>query len=301
MTDYDLIIIGAGPAGLSAAIYAARYKISMLVLTRDVGGLAATAHKICNFLSYDEITGLELMQKARQQAETLGVKIEYVDVNGIEANAEGFVVKSLDRQYTAKKIIFTGGTVHEKLNIPGEEEFLGKGVSYCATCDGGFFKGKNVAVIGGSDAALTAALLLSEYAAKVYIIYRQSSFIRPEPAWVELVEKDPKIVRMFNEEVVAIKGGKRLESLELKSGKVLKLDGAFVEIGSKPSLEMLGKLNIAKDKNYIVVNQKQQTNIPGFYAAGDVTNSELKQIVTAAAQGAVAAYQVYNELKREKS
>ena len=300
MGEYDLIIIGGGPAGLTAAIYAARYKINLLVLTREVGGLAATAHKICNFPSYETISGFDLMQKILVQTQKLGVPIEYKDVKSITKNGERFKISTHNGDYIAKKVIFTGGTEHLQLGIKGEAVYLGKGVSYCATCDAAFFKNKQVAVIGGSDAALTAALLLSEYCNKVYIIYRQDKFFRAEPSWIELVEKEKKIETLFNEELIEIGGSSKLELLKLKSGKDLQVDGVFIEIGSKPHLEMLDSLNITKDKNYIVVNQKQQTNVEGFYAAGDVTNNELKQIVTAAAQGAVASFNIFQELRRER-
>ena len=299
MTDYDLIIIGGGPAGLSAAIYASRYMVNLLVVTREVGGMAANAHKICNFPTYEEITGLEFMQKMHHQVEKMGVQIEYQDVIKIEQKDNGFSIICVNKTFTAKKVIFTGGTQHQTLNIPGEHELLGRGVSYCATCDAGFFKNKIVSVIGGSDAALTAALLLSEYANKVYIIYRKERFLRAEPAWVQLVEKNKKVETLFNEDLIRINGGKRVESIDLKSGKNLAIDGVFIEIGSRPDISVLDAMEVGHKDNYILVDNHQKTNIPGFYAAGDVTNNELKQIVTAAAQGAVAAFNVYQDLKRE--
>jgi len=300
MVDYDLIIIGAGPAGLTAAIYASRYMVNLIVLTREVGGMAANAHKICNFPTYTEITGMEFMQKMHNQVDTMGVVIDYQDIQKIEKIDEGFKVISSSRIFTCKKIIYTGGTQHQELDIKGEHELLGKGVSYCATCDAGFFKKKAVVVVGGSDAALTAALLLSEYADKVYIVYRKEKFVRAEPAWIDLVEKNKKIETIFNDEVVSIVGEKRVESIKLKSGKELSIDGIFIEIGSRPSITLLEGLGINHKDNYILTDPHQKTNIKGFYAAGDVTYGELKQIVTAAAQGALAAFNVYQELKKEE-
>jgi len=235
----------------------------------------------------------------------MGVAIEYQDVHAIEksdrneSSNEYFRIITTNKTYTARKIIYTGGTEHQQLNITGEHELLGKGVSYCATCDAGFFKNKIVCVVGGSDAALTAALLLSEYATKVYIIYRKEKFIRAEPAWISLVEKNTKIESLFNEELIGIEGTKKVEGITLKSGKKIALDGVFIEIGSKPKITLLESLGIEHKNNYIITNSRQQTNIPGFYAAGDVTHNELKQIVTAAAQGAIAAFNIYQDLKRE--
>ena len=205
---FDVIIIGAGPAGLSAAIYAARYKLNIIVIGKEIGGYAAVAHKICNYPSYTAISGMELMQKVLNQVKELGVQIlneEVVKVKGKDGN---FIVETVKNKYSAKKIIFSGGTTRQKLGVPDEEKYLGKGISYCATCDAGFFKNKIVAVVGGSDAALTSALLLSEYASKVYIIYKQEKFFRAEPHWIELVEKNKLKFEILDDNWGKIKGGK---------------------------------------------------------------------------------------------
>lgn len=297
---YDLIIIGGGPAGLTAAIYAARYKLNTLVISKNIGGLAATAYKICNYPSYDNIKGFELMQKITKQAKELGSEIIYDEVLKIEKTKEGFSVSTKKNKYDCKKIIYAAGTERIKLNIPGESKFLGKGVSYCATCDALFFKNKVVAVIGGSDAALSSALLLSEFASRVYIIYRKEKFFRAEPSWVELVKREKKIQTIFNEEIVEIIGKDSVEEIKLKSGKKIKIDGVFIEAGSIPETKLLKELKIKLDeKGYIITDKKQKTSINGLYAAGDVTDSTLKQIVTAAGEGAVAAYVVYQEIKQE--
>ncbi len=297
-----MIIIGGGPAGLTAAIYATRYKLKTLVLSKTIGGTAATAHKICNFPSYNEIKGFEIMKNFAEHVKYLGTEIVYNEVLEIKNQKKGFTVKTKKQEYSSKKIIFATGTNHLKLNIPGEGKFLGKGVSYCATCDATFFKDKKVCVIGGGDAALTAALLLAEYSQEVYIIYRKKEFIRAEPSWIELVEKNKKIKTIFNEEITEIIGNEKVEKVKLKnSKKELSTQGVFIEIGSKPKTKLLDSLNIKKDsKGYLEVDKSQETNTKGLYAVGDVTNNQLKQIITASAEGAIAAFNCYKEIKKEK-
>jgi thioredoxin reductase (NADPH) len=298
---YDLIIIGGGPAGLSAAVYAGRYQLKLAVFSKNMGGLAATAHRICNFPSYNEIKGFELMQRFTKHAEELGAKIIYEEVNKIEKKDSWFIVYNEKEKYKCKKIIFAGGTVRTKLDVPGEGKFLGKGVSYCTTCDGAFFKNKTVCVVGGSDAALTSALLLAEYTDDVYIIYRGNDFKRGDPTWVQSVKNNKKIRIIFNEEIIEILGEKAVEKIKLKSGKEIKIQGVFIEIGSTPDTHILNPLKVAVDeKGYVIVDKEQKTNIHGLFAAGDATNNKLKQIVTAASEGAVAAYNVYKEMTEEK-
>ena len=306
--NYDLIILGGGPAGLTAAIYAQRYKLKTAVFSKTIGGIAATAHKILNYPSYEDVKGFELMKKFTDHAKNFGANILYNEVLSVKKGKPGFIVSTKKGDYSCKKILLAMGTERRKLNVPGEAGLLGKGVSYCATCDGTFFKEKVVAVIGGSDAALTAALLLAEFATKVYIIYRKPSFFRAEPSWIELVEKDEKIESIFNEEVVKINSSTKVEegdvakvsSVDLKSGKKLKLDGVFIEIGSIPKIDFLANLKIKQDKSgYIETDRYQRTNVTGVYAAGDVTNDVLKQIITAGGEGAVAAYSIYQEIKKD--
>ena len=299
--NYDLIIIGGGPAGLSAAVYAARYKLKLLVFSKNMGGLAATAHKICNFPSYTEVKGFELMERFTKHAEELGVPINYDEVTKIEKRDKGFIVHTEKEKFKCKKIIFAGGTIRTRLNVPGEGKFTGRGVSYCTTCDAAFFKNKTVCVVGGSDAALTSALLLDEYAQKIFIIYRGEAFVRGDPTWVDAVNENKKITKMFKEEIAEITGDKSVEKIKLKSGKELKVDGVFIEVGGVPETGLLKPLNVGLDeKGYIIVDKNQKTNVRGLFAAGDITNNKLKQIVTAAAEGAVSAYGVYREIKEEK-
>lgn len=298
--EYDLIIIGAGPAGLTAAIYAARYKLNVAIISKNSGGLASVAHKVCNFPTYNEIKGFELMKKFINQVEEMKIPIFYNEVVKIETKNKRFIINTSEgEKYISKKIIFSSGTERLKLNVPGENRLLGKGVSYCATCDAPFFKDKTVAVIGGGDSALTAALLLKEFAKKVHIIYRKESFSKAEPSWVEQVSNEPKITKIFSDEVIDIIGEDKVEALKLKSGKKINVDGIFIEIGSVPKSEFIKSLKVGlTEKGYIITDKNQKTNIEGFFAAGDITNNPLKQIVTACGEGATAAFEVYNEIKK---
>ncbi len=296
---YDLIIIGAGPAGLTAGIYAQRYLLKSLILGKIPGGMIAEAHKVCNFPTQNNITGFELTQKMKNHLKELEGEIKLEEVTEIKKEKDNFLVKTRKNKYWAKKIIFATGTEKRKLNIKGEKEFLGKGVSYCATCDAGFFKDKIVAVIGGSNSALTAALLLAEYVKKVYIIYRKKEFFRAEPAWRKSVEKQKNIEFKFNSKVIEINGKDKVEELILNNKKKLKVNGVFIEVGSIPIYSLSEKLKIKNEKGYIIVDKEQKTNIKGIFAAGDVTNNKLKQVITACGEGAIAATTAYEELIKE--
>lgn len=295
---YDVIVVGGGPAGVSAAVYAKRYGSSILLISKNIGGLAADAHIICNLITHKEIKGLEFMQKLKEQLEYLDIKTVYDEVHYIKGKKDAFEVGTRPNKYNSRYLIIATGGEKRKLNVPGEKELLGKGVSYCATCDAAFYKGKIVGVVGGSNAATTSALLLSEFAKKVYIIYRRNR-LRGEYMWIEKVLSNPKIKVIYNANVTALRGKEKLEYVELDNGKTLKLDGIFVEIGIVPKTELVKDLGVNVDKDgYIVTDNRQKTNIKGVYAAGDVTNSELKQIITAACQGALAAYDIYNEIRK---
>lgn len=295
---YDLIIIGSGPAGLSAAVYAARYLLNTLVIGEISGGLASEAVEVCNFLTYNKIKGFELAQKMTEHVKSLGVEIKPEKINKISKKKNLFEVKTDATTYQAKKIILAAGTKRRKLNIDKENDFIGKGISYCATCDAAFFKNKIVGVVGGSDAALTGALLLSRFAKKVYIIYRKDKFFRAEPAWIKAVNENKKIEPVFNSNISELFGKIKLEGVKLDSNKELKLDGLFIEIGSDPNTELAQQLGVELDNNFIKIDEHQKTNIPGVFAAGDVCNNVMKQIIVAAAEGAIAAKSVFDEIKK---
>ncbi len=299
---YDLIIVGSGPGGLTAGIYAARYNLDTLIISRVDGGSMAEAHKVCNYPSQNNISGFELTMKMVNHLKELKGKINYESVNKIEHKGNKFLVETEKEKYFAKKVIIATGRVKAYLNVPGEKEFKGKGVSYCATCDGAFYKDKIVGVVGGGNSAITAALLLAEHAKKVYVIHRRDSFNRVEPAWLEQLEKEKKIKPIFNTELQEIYGkdDSGVEGLKLSNGKDLKADGVFIEIGSSPDPKCLQGIKLEKKGKYLVVDKNQRTSYKGILAIGDITNNVLKQVITAAAEGAVAATTVYQELKLEK-
>ncbi len=294
---YDVVIVGAGPAGLTAGVYAARYKLKTLIIGELPGGLISEAYEVCDFPTYEKILGMELSNKMIDQVKKNGVEIKPERVESIEKENDLFKIKTYSEEYQAKKVILAIGTERRKLNALGEIKFIGKGVSYCATCDAPFYKGKVVAVVGGSDASLTAALLLAEYAKKVYIIYRRDKFFRAMPAWIEQVRKNKKIEPIFKANIKEIYGKEFVEGVKLDTLKDLKLDGVFIEIGSVPEKKLSEKLGLKTEDGYVVVNKRQETNIKGIYAAGDITNNPLKQAVTACGEGAVAASSVFEDIK----
>jgi thioredoxin reductase (NADPH) len=300
---YDLIIVGAGPAGLAASIYTSRYKVGHLVIGKEPGGQAVEAHKVENWPGTESISGFELTQKMREHAEKLGAKIVMDSVSNIARGENIFEITAHTAQYQAKNVILALGMEYRKLQIPGEEEFKGRGVSYCPTCDAAFFQDKVVAVAGGGNSAASAAGLLAEYASKVYIIYRGEK-LRVDPAYLENFAKNEKIEIIYNTNIKEIKGenavGKIILDKEYDGKGEVEVQGVFIEIGSEPGVELAKQLSLDMDEQgFIVVRSDQSTNVPGIYAAGDATSgsNKMRQILTAAAEGAVAAASVYKKLQ----
>ncbi len=311
MTDiktYNLIIIGAGPAGLTASIYASRYKLSNIVLGKEFGGQMAMAHLVNNYPGIEEISGADLTQKFVEHVKSLGGQVLAENVVKIEKATNGTdgvfkVTTESGKVFKAKTLILALGLSARHLNVPGEDKFLGKGVSYCATCDAPLFKDKTVAVIGGANAAATSALALSQHAVKVYIIYRREA-LRADTIWVEKVVADPKIEIIYKTNITKILGEQVVTGVELDNpyqGKTtLKLEGVFIEAGSIPTTSLLAPLGVVMDEvGYIQIDGRCATNVPGVFAAGDVASgsAKLRQIVTAAAEGAIAANSVFEYLK----
>lgn len=298
MRIYDFIIIGSGPAGLSAAVYSARYGLDTLVIGVLPGGLAGEAYEICNFPSYGKVHGFELTSKMINQVKSLGVEIKPEKVNKIEKK-EFFEISTTKEKYFSKKILFATGSERKSLEIDREKELTGKGISYCATCDSGFYKEKIAGVVGGGNASLTAALLLSKFAKKVYIFYRRDKFSKAERAWINEIEKNEKIEPHFNSSVTKLIGKDKLEAVEINNKEIIELNGLFIEIGSEPQASLAKEMGVNLENGEIIVDTTQKTNVEGVFAAGDVTNNHLKQIVTACAEGAVAANSAYEEISQE--
>lgn len=302
---YDLAIIGAGPAGMSASIYASRYGIKNIIIGQP-GGLAATTHEIGNYLGFESITGFEFAQKGESHVRKYGAEIEYALVKKISKENNVFkIILDSDKEVEAKNILIAVGTAHRSLGIAGEKDFLGKGLSYCTTCDGYFYRGKTVAINGGGDSALSAAVFMADIAEKVYLIHRRDEF-RAEDFWIESVKKNPKIELVFNANIKEIKGDTKLNEIILdapyKDSTSIIVDGLFIEIGFVPNVELFRGLGIDIDEGgFIKVDAEQKTNIEGVWAAGDIsTNSnKFKQIVTAAAEGAVAAVSIQKHSKKK--
>jgi len=306
---YDLIIIGAGPAGLTASIYASRYKLSNLVIGKLPGGTITWAHRVENFPGFFSISGLELAKKMIDQVKGQGTEMLTEDIGRVEvlekAGQKYFKVFSASgKEFLSKSLVIASGTERKKLNIPGEKEYLGRGVSYCATCDATFFKDKVVALVGGSSAACSGAVHLAEYAQKIFLIYRKEE-LRAEPAWVDEVKSLPEIEMIYNSNVIEVIGdGSRVSGVRLDvpfQGKnSLAVEGLFIEIGGVPASSFLIPLGVELDENnYVKVNEKMETNIVGLFAAGDVTTHSLvmSQAIVSCADGAIAAGDAYKYLK----
>lgn len=301
MKRHDFVIIGGGPGGYSAAIYAARYKMDVLLIGQVPGGIAGTAHDIRNYPGFPQISGMELMMKMFEQAKALGVEVMQDAVLSAKKTDEGFLLKTKKEEILAKKVLIATGTARKELGIPREKEFIGRGVSYCATCDAGFFHDKIAGVIGGGDAALTAALLLAKFAKKVYVIYRKDKFLKAEVSWVHEIENTKNIEVVFNSEVEELVGEERLEKVKLNTGKEIVLDGLFIEIGGTPNTKLAQELEVELDEGSIIVDKNQETNVHGVFAAGDVTDRPFKQIISASGDGATACYTAFKELRKEKA
>lgn len=330
---FDTIIIGSGPAGLTASIYASRYHMSNLVIGKIPGGTITYAHKVDNYPGLMGISGVELGQKMLGQVKELGAEILFDGVGRVELVKEGLegkdgqggqdvqgkyfkVATESGKEFKTKTLIAATGTERRKLNVPGEKEYSGKGVSYCTNCDAPFFKEKTVVVVGGANAACSGAAHVAEFAKKVYLIYRKDE-LRAEPAWVSEVKENPAIEIIYNTNVVKILGGKegtnekkgleRVTGLELDvpfQGKsIIACDGVFIEIGGVPLSSLLIPLGINMDENnYVKVNDNMETNISGVFAAGDFTTHSLilSQTITACADGAIASASAYKYLKGQK-
>ena len=299
MEEYDVTVIGAGPAGITAGIYAARYNLKTLIITENIGGWLTEIDKIENYPGFPSIKGQEFAEKLKEHLKKFNVPIVTEDIRKLGMQDNKFIIETEKRKIRTKTMILAMGTKERKLQVPGEDEFLGKGVSFCATCDGFFFQDKVVAVVGGSDSACVNADMLTQFAKKVYIIYRGEK-LRAEPWNIERVTKNSKIKIIYKTNITEIKGDKFVKEIVLDSGKTMPVDGVFIAIGSIPNSVFCEEVGIeCNEAGYIKTDNLQKTNVEGVYAAGDITSSTpLRQVITAASQGAVAANQAYQHIKR---
>ncbi len=300
---YDLAIIGAGPAGLSASVYASRYGIKNIVIGQT-GGLAIKAHEISNWLGTQKIAGFEFVQKAEEHVLSYGVKIEPTIISEIKGKKNNFIL-TLDggKELQAKNILIAMGTIPRQLGVSGEKELLGKGVSYCVTCDGFLYKGKIVVIVGGNNSAIGGAIFMSDIAEKIYIIYRGEK-LRAENSLSDSVLNNKKIEVIYNTNIKGLKGEEKWEEIivenEYQKTNVLKSDGLFIEIGSVTATDLVKKLSVELDEEgFIKINAEGKTNVEGIWAAGDITtgSNKLRQIVTAVAEGAIAINSIKKDLK----
>jgi thioredoxin reductase (NADPH) len=292
---YDLIIIGGGPAGLAAAIYAGRNRLSTLIIEKMVlGGQASNAYLIENYPGFPEgISGQELGRKMTEQAGKLGLQVVWGKVGGLKTGKKQTEVTVDGKTMTGRAVIIATGSENQKLGVPGEEEFRGRGVSYCATCDGAFYKHKNIMVVGGGNSAVEEALFLTRFAAKVSIVHRRDE-LRADKILAERAKNHPKIYFFWHSVLEEIKGEKFVREALLKdrtTGKklIIPVDGIFIYIGSKPGTEFLGGAVKLDEQGYIITDDRMKTSAEGIFAAGDVRAKKLRQIVTATADGAIAA------------
>jgi thioredoxin reductase (NADPH) len=285
--------VGAGPAGLAAGLYAARARRHTILLERKVtGGQIALTSAIENYPGLDEVDGFELGQMMQRQAEKYGLQVGYSDVTGIEPG-KLLTVRTTDGDYTAKAVIITGGADYNRLGIPGEDDLIGKGVSYCATCDAAFFKDQVCAVVGGGDAAMDEGLFVARYASKVLVIHRRDE-LRASKILQERAFANPKMEFIWDTVVTEIEGEDAVKRLKLKNVKTneestLDVDAIFIFIGLHPNTEYLKGLVKMDGGGHIFVNEWMETEVPGLFAAGDVRANSARQVVSAAGDGATAA------------
>jgi thioredoxin reductase (NADPH) len=302
----DVIIIGAGPAGLASALYAARSDLNPLVFTgTDLGGQVSLTYSIENYPGFPEgLSGTELADLFKRNAERFGARIEFDSVTEVDLSKRPYTIKTYSNEFKTKTLIIAIGASPDKLGIPGEDEFRGKGVSYCATCDGWFFKDKKVAVVGGGDSALEEGIFLTRYASSVTIIHRRDE-LRAGAILQERAKKNEKISFLWNTVVTEVKGKDGLEKLNLENTQngeksEMNVDGLFIFIGHSPNSAMfMGQLEIDND-GYIQIDDHYRTNLPGVFAAGEIHDSVYRQVVTSAGMGAAAAIEARKFLENEE-
>lgn len=292
---YDVVIIGGGPAGLSAGIYAARARLSSLLIERGaVGGQIINAEWVENYPGFTEsISGIDLTRAMHRQATKFGLETLTAEVTGIDIKGRQKVVRTSQGDFTAKAVIVAGGSERQKLGVPGEAEFIGKGVSYCATCDGPFFRDRAVAVVGGGNAAITEAIELTKFASRITVIHRRDE-LRAAKILQEKAFAEKKIEFLWDSVLEEIAGDTfvnkvRVSNVKTKKKSVLDVSGVFMAVGFKPNTGYLKDIVKLDDIGTIVTNEKMETGVPGIFAAGDIRSNSIRQVIAAAGDGAVAA------------
>lgn len=301
MKEFDTIIIGAGTAGLTAAIYAQRAGLRCVVLEGTLyGGQITNTPDVENYPALEKVSGFDFAMSLYNQATSFGAVVEMEEVTGVSLEGETKTVKTPSEEYQAKTVILANGAKRRKLGVPGEEEFSGKGVSYCATCDGAFYRGRDVAIVGGGNTALEDALYLADNCKTVHLVHRRDSF-RASQVVVDSVLRRENIVVHYDSAVQSILGDTQVKTVVLENKKTgetqdLAVDGVFVAVGMVPDNAMFAPVRL-DETGYIVAQEDCKTNVPGVFVAGDTRTKFLRQLVTAAADGAVAATQAANFLR----
>jgi len=291
---YDVIIAGAGPAGMTAAVYTSRSNMSTLMIERGIpGGQMSNTEEVENYPGYESILGPELANKMFEHAKKFGAEYAYGNIKRIEDGEYKKVIIEDDTEYLAKSVIVALGNEPRLLGVPGELEFAGRGVSYCAVCDGAFFRNKELIVVGGGDSAVEEAVYLTRFAQKVTIVHRRDS-LRAQKILQDRAFKNEKISFLWNHIVTEIKGEGRVNAVVVKDVKTnetreLPINGVFIYVGMNPLTDPVKHLGITNEEGYIVTDHEMQTKIPGIFAAGDVRVKNLRQIVTATGDGSIAA------------
>jgi alkyl hydroperoxide reductase subunit F len=301
---YDVLIVGAGPAGLTAGVYCARKMLNTIIISENIGGQALQSWVIDNYMGYRMITGEDLMKKFEEQISTLNMRVELDRIVGISKEDDVFTIRTIsENTLKAKTVILAQGNRPKKLGVANEEQFLGRGLSICSTCDGPLYKGKKVAVVGGGNSALQTAVEMSKIAQSVNLIVRSS--IRADPAYVKMLESKTNITVLQNTHVTAIHGDKFLSAITIRNESGVEqnidLDGVFIEIGWLPNTDILDGFVALNDKKEIIIDINCHTSMAGIFAAGDVTSVKGKQIIIAAGDGAKAALEAHDYLMKSAS
>lgn len=310
MEIYDVVVIGSGVAGLSAAMYAGRFNLKTLVLGAQPGGIITTTDLVENYPGIKSITGADMGVVFYEHAQMFGAVMKNETVTSVEQcpcppehkdNLQcAYEITTASGSYIGKTLVFATGTEYRKLGAPGEKEFSAKGVSYCALCDGAFFRDKTVCIVGGGDSTAIDSLILTQFCKKIYVLVRGEK-MKAEPVNYDKMLKSPKIEIRFKTEVAEVLGKEKVSAVKLKSGETLACEGVFVAIGHIPLSDLAKNLGVSLDSHgYIKVGVGSQTNVPGIFAAGDVTDKPFKQAIVGASEGVMAAYFAYQYLQKNQ-